>query len=91
MAIPKKQPAAPAVDGKMAMPIATVIDGPQTARPLSAKATSSAIPVATLPVADAAIAVRAHELYCRRGKVDGHDKEDWATARRDLTTDALAK
>ena len=88
MAIAKKQPA---VDGKMTVPIPAVIDGHDTIRPVGAKTTSTTVPLARLPVADAAIAVRAYELYCSRGKANGHDKEDWATARRDLTTEALAK
>ncbi len=90
MATSKKQTAAAAVDGKMIMPTPPVMDGPATARPMG-PTTLSAIPLVTLPVAEAAIAMRAYELYCRRGRADGHDKEDWSTARRELTAEALAK
>ena len=33
---------------------------------------------------DRAIAERAFELYCARGRQDGHDVEDWLNAEREL-------
>jgi hypothetical protein len=30
------------------------------------------------------IAIRAHELFLKRGAVDGHDLEDWLQAEREL-------
>lgn len=35
------------------------------------------------------IAQRAYELYLARGRVDGHDREDWARAERELTLGRL--
>lgn len=41
--------------------------------------------VASLPETTAGdIARRAYELYCERGREDGHDVEDWLNAERDL-------
>lgn len=49
-------------------------------------------PPATAPIAPAIsendIARRAYELYCNRGRKDGHDVEDWLTAERELRTAA---
>jgi Protein of unknown function (DUF2934) len=33
---------------------------------------------------DEAIAIRAYELYCARGYVDGNDLDDWLEAERSL-------
>jgi hypothetical protein len=35
-------------------------------------------------VTDGDIARRAFELYCDRGREDGHDVDDWLTAEREL-------
>jgi hypothetical protein len=35
-------------------------------------------------VTEGNIARRAFELYCDRGREDGHDVEDWLTAEREL-------
>jgi hypothetical protein len=35
-------------------------------------------------VTEGDIARRAFELYCDRGREDGHDVEDWLTAEREL-------
>jgi len=35
-----------------------------------------------------AVAVRAFELYCERGREDGHDLDDWLQAERELRSEA---
>jgi outer membrane protein TolC len=35
-------------------------------------------------ISEADIARRAFELYCARGRADGHDVDDWLTAEREL-------
>jgi DUF2934 family protein len=49
------------------------------------------VPAATTQPArptSADVARRAFELYCQRGRQDGHDVEDWLQAERELLTDA---
>jgi hypothetical protein len=42
-------------------------------------------PVPSAPqISDADIARRAFELYCARGREDGHDVDDWLDAEREL-------
>lgn len=36
------------------------------------------------PVTESDIARRAFELYCERGREDGHDIDDWLSAEREL-------
>jgi hypothetical protein len=38
---------------------------------------------------DESIASRAFELYCQRGREDGHDVEDWLQAERELRPSSL--
>jgi|GEM_PF-4025759 len=45
--------------------------------------------VAGLP-SDEAIAARAYEMFLARGGAHGFDRDDWADARRELMTEALA-
>ena len=35
-------------------------------------------------ISEADIARRAFELYCERGRADGHDVDDWLNAEREL-------
>jgi len=49
--------------------------------PLVESATAAAI---ASGVTESEIARRAFELYCDRGREDGHDVEDWLRAEREL-------
>jgi hypothetical protein len=49
-----------------------------------AKRIPTQVPVKTEPTNDE-IARRAYELFEQRGRVDGHDREDWFQAERELT------
>ena len=45
-----------------------------------------------MPTLDpAAIRARAHEIWIKKGKRDGHSTEDWAQAERELSAEAVAK
>jgi hypothetical protein len=39
-------------------------------------------------VAESDIARRAFEIYCERGRQDGHDVDDWLQAERELRADS---
>jgi hypothetical protein len=41
-------------------------------------------------VSEERIAQRAYELYCARGREDGHDLDDWLEAERDLRSDVTS-
>jgi hypothetical protein len=41
-------------------------------------------------VSEEQIARRAYELYCARGREDGHDLDDWFEAERDLRRDVTS-
>jgi hypothetical protein len=45
---------------------------------------SSTVMASASAVTEAAIARRAFELYCDRGREEGHDVDDWLTAEREL-------
>lgn len=47
-------------------------------------------PSAQTDVSDADVARRAYELYCDRGREDGHDIDDWLNAERKLRGGANA-
>ena len=45
-----------------------------------------------MPTLDpAAVRARAHEIWIKKGKRDGHSTEDWAQAERELSAEAQAK
>ena len=55
----------------------------RTARPISRPADN--LPAqASAPISDARIALRAYELYERRGRSDGEDLDDWLKAECEL-------
>lgn len=55
-------------------------DNVLTMPPMESQATAAIASGAT----ESDIARRAFELYCERGREDGHDVDDWLTAEREL-------
>ncbi len=70
--VPKKAPSAPAVK-----------------RPSAAAKAKNAVPsaaAASAPGLAEQIRRRAYELYCQRGRQDGHAERDWLQAEHEVTT-----
>jgi hypothetical protein len=62
---------------------------PFSSRVFQPNSAPSVPPKGTKGISEAAIAKRAYQIFVERGRTHGLDKEDWATAKQQLSAEAF--